>query len=51
MTSVAVAVKSGIPFETALHMTSGERTMWILALGEADGGEFNFRTWKWMEKD
>jgi len=47
---VVALVTSGVPWDIVKGMDRVERMAWLIAIGERNGGEFNYRTWQWREK-
>jgi DNA-directed RNA polymerase subunit K/omega len=43
-------VKNGVPFDVAFSLPDEERKAWSIALGEIDGGKFNFDMGRWEER-
>jgi len=43
-------VKNGVPFDVALSLPEEVATAWAIALGEQDGGEFDFVAMRWKPR-
>ncbi|WP_256367570.1 hypothetical protein [Duganella vulcania] len=43
-------MKNGVPFDVALSLPEEVATAWTIALGEQDGGEFDFATMRWKPR-
>jgi hypothetical protein len=44
---IAGLVSQGVPYETVLAMSPARRMAWLIALGEARGGNFNWQRMEW----
>lgn len=43
-------MKNGVPYDEAMSWSWSRRTAWIVALGETDGGEFDWNRMEWLPR-
>ncbi len=39
-----------MPFDVAFSLSPEDRLAWVVALGQLDGGEFDFATLSWQDR-
>ncbi|MBY4639772.1 hypothetical protein K6L44_07150 [Gluconacetobacter entanii] len=49
MVEVAALVSGGVPWDVAMNMKRSHRIAFIVLLGEARGGEFDWFTMSWKD--
>lgn len=47
----AILIRNGVPFDVAHSLGSAERLAYIVAFGEAEGGEFDWSQMRWVKRD
>lgn len=49
MREALALVKSGVPFDVAFALDDDTRCGWLIALGEIEGGKFDWSSMRWKE--
>lgn len=42
--------RNGVPFDVAFSLPPEDRLAWVVALGQLDGGEFDFAALRWKDR-
>jgi hypothetical protein len=43
-------VQQNVPFDVAFSLTNNQRKAWLIAIGENEGGEFDWARFKFRER-